>query len=98
MPKRSAATAWRRFTVGSRPKTSSPSSAFAIASRMARDGRVTVSLRRSIGAIALPDFVRETRVLRSELAQAVVQLFQRSASRAELAFAELVERKRHGVE
>ncbi len=35
-------------TVGSSPNTSSPSSAWAMASRMAAVGRVTVSLRRSI--------------------------------------------------
>ena len=41
-----------RFTVGSSPKTSSPTSARAIASRIAGVGRVTVSLRRSTRRIA----------------------------------------------
>ena len=36
------------LTVGSSPKTSSPTSAAAMAARMASVGRVTVSLRRSI--------------------------------------------------
>ena len=39
---------WR--TVGSSPKTSSPTSAAAMAARIAGVGRVTVSLRRSIGS------------------------------------------------
>jgi hypothetical protein len=50
-PKRAASTSCRRFTVGSSPKTSSPTSARAIASRIAREGCVTVSLRRSIMAL-----------------------------------------------
>src|SRR2546425_8615328 len=46
-PKTSAARACSRFTVGSSPKTSSPSSASSIVRRMAGVGRVTVSERRS---------------------------------------------------
>src|SRR5215470_3425721 len=48
MPSSSATRACRRLTVGSSPKTSSPTSARAIASRIAGVGRVTVSERRSI--------------------------------------------------
>src|SRR5919206_1297100 len=44
----SAARSCRRLTLGSSPYTSSPTSASAIARRMAGVGRVTVSLRRSI--------------------------------------------------
>src|SRR6185295_4970232 len=43
-----AASASRRATVGSSPQTSSPTSASAIARRIAASGRVTVSERRSI--------------------------------------------------
>ena len=39
-----------RCTVGSSPNTSSPTSAAAIAARMPGEGRVTVSLRRSMGS------------------------------------------------
>src|SRR6185437_13511997 len=46
-----AAEASRRLTVGSSPYTSSPTSASAIARRIAGVGRVTVSLRRSITAL-----------------------------------------------
>src|SRR6266850_6458054 len=46
-PKISAARACRRLTVGSSPKTSSPSSASSIAWRIPAEGRVTVSERRS---------------------------------------------------
>ncbi len=48
MPNVPAANSCSRITVGSSPKTSSPTSAAAIAARIAADGRVTVSLRRSI--------------------------------------------------
>src|SRR3954462_11381343 len=48
----SAARSCRRLTVGSSPKTSSPTSAAAMAARMAAEGRVTVSLRRSIASSA----------------------------------------------
>ena len=48
LPSSSAARSSRAMTVGSSPKTSSPTSASAIARRMAGDGFVTVSLRRSI--------------------------------------------------
>src|SRR3990170_1026782 len=48
-----AARASRAFTVGSSPKTSSPTRARAIASRMAPVGSVTVSLRRSITRTAV---------------------------------------------
>jgi hypothetical protein len=47
MPKRRAISSCRRFTVGSSPKTSSPTTADAMASRMPGEGWVTVSLRRS---------------------------------------------------
>src|SRR3990170_8625275 len=47
LPRRSAANAWSRLTVGSSPKTSSPTSARAIASLIAGVGWVTVSERRS---------------------------------------------------
>ncbi len=53
LPSSRAAIASSRLTVGSSPKTSSPTSAVAIASRMAGVGWVTVSLRRSITFIAL---------------------------------------------
>src|SRR5262249_10613096 len=47
-PSNRAVTSWRRLTQGSSPKTSSPTSASAMARRMPGDGFVTVSLRRSI--------------------------------------------------
>ncbi len=46
-PVTSAARSWRRLTVGSSPNQSSPTSASAIARRIAGDGVVTVSDRRS---------------------------------------------------
>src|SRR5580700_2338774 len=46
-PKISAARFSNRFTVGSSPYTSSPTSASAIARRISTVGRVTVSLRKS---------------------------------------------------
>ena len=46
-PVSSAARSCSRLTVGSSPNRSSPTSACAIARRMAGDGRVTVSERRS---------------------------------------------------
>ena len=49
LPRSSAARSSRAITVGSSPKTSSPTSASAMARRIAAVGRVTVSLRRSIG-------------------------------------------------
>src|SRR5688572_10798402 len=52
MPKRSAQTSCRRFTVGSSPKTSSPTSAEAMAWRMPGEGWVTVSERRSMAFMA----------------------------------------------
>ena len=51
LPNISAVIASSRFTVGSSPNTSSPTSAAAMASRMAWVGRVTVSLLRSISFI-----------------------------------------------
>src|SRR5258706_2188631 len=48
IPTISATRACRAFTVGSSPKTSSPTSAAAIAARIPAEGLVTVSLRRSI--------------------------------------------------
>src|SRR5260221_9306729 len=49
-PRRAATTSCRRATVGSSPYTSSPTSASAMARRMAGVGRVTVSERRSTRA------------------------------------------------
>ena len=48
LPVSSAAASCNRLTVGSSPYQSSPTSASAIARRMAADGLVTVSDRRSI--------------------------------------------------
>ena len=48
LPSSSAERSSSARTVGSSPKTSSPTSASAIARRMAGEGRVTVSERRSI--------------------------------------------------
>src|SRR5579884_4315679 len=47
-PISAAARSWSRFTVGSSPKTSSPSSASAMARRISGVGMVTVSERRSM--------------------------------------------------
>src|SRR4249919_2665926 len=47
LPVSSAARSWRRWTVGSSPNQSSPTSASAIALRIEADGLVTVSERRS---------------------------------------------------
>ena len=44
-----ATRSWRASTVGSSPYTSSPTSAEAMAARIASVGRVMVSLRRSMG-------------------------------------------------
>src|SRR5438067_9416438 len=52
-PNSSAARSCRRLTVGSSPKTSSPSGASSIARRIAGDGRVTVSERRSTTSLTL---------------------------------------------
>ena len=49
LPSSSATVACSRLTVGSSPKTSSPTSARAMAARMASVGLVTVSERRSMG-------------------------------------------------
>ena len=57
LPSSSAARSWRALTVGSSPKTSSPSSASAIARRMAGLGRVTVSDRRSMLPSDIPTIV-----------------------------------------
>src|SRR5258705_8225461 len=48
LAKSAAQVASSRFTVGSSPKTSSPTSAAWMAARIAGVGRVTVSLRKSI--------------------------------------------------
>ena len=48
LPSSPAAYSCRRMTVGSSPRTSSPTSASSMARRISADGRVTVSLRRSI--------------------------------------------------
>src|SRR6516165_582789 len=63
LPSRSATTSSSRLTVGSSPKTSSPTSAAFMAARMPAVGRVTVSLRRSI--IKAPHWLAATRSLRS---------------------------------
>src|SRR5262245_59253488 len=52
-PSKAATRSWRRRTVGSSPKTSSPNSAARIASYMPGVGRVTVSLRRSMTLAAI---------------------------------------------
>src|SRR5680860_611182 len=49
-PRSAATRSWRRLMVGSSTYTSSPTSASAMARRMPAEGRVTVSLRRSMGA------------------------------------------------
>src|SRR5680860_1106489 len=49
LPSRADTCSSRRFMVGSSPNTSSPTSARAIAFRISASGRVTVSLRRSMG-------------------------------------------------
>src|SRR5262245_28707456 len=51
-PSRPAASSCRRLTLGSSPNWSSPTGASAIARRIAADGRVTVSERRSIASVA----------------------------------------------
>ncbi len=48
LPAMSAASCWRRLTVGSSLYTSSPTSAVAMAARISAVGRVTVSLRMSM--------------------------------------------------
>src|ERR687895_1473361 len=55
-PVSSAARSWRRLTVGSSPNQSSPTSASAMALRMAGDGLVTVSDRRSTRPIGRPAY------------------------------------------
>src|SRR5262245_40773167 len=50
LPSRAATRSCRRRTVGSSPKTSSPTSAAAMAARMPGVGLVTVSLRKSMSA------------------------------------------------
>src|SRR5205085_2766592 len=61
LPVISAARSWRRFTVGSSPYQSSPTSAEAIARRIASEGLVTVSERRSIGAGTARQYIRGVR-------------------------------------
>src|SRR3954471_14257567 len=53
LPSRAATVSSSLLTVGSSPKTSSPTGASLMAARMAGVGRVTVSLRRSIKAGAM---------------------------------------------
>src|SRR6185437_11856407 len=105
MPNRSAQASCSRFTVGSSPKTSSPTSARAMASRIAGVGWVTVSLRRSIGFIRVSGqgskvypVPRAAPKRGGSLTQPRVELRERRGSRAELALAELVERLRDGIE
>src|SRR5690606_16424711 len=71
-PRSSAANSCKRWTVGSSPKTSSPTSAVDIARRIAEVGWVTVSLRRSIIPISLLQFLLEWHLLAQEL----LNLFQ----------------------
>jgi len=52
LPRRSATRFSRAFTVGSSPKTSSPTAAVAIACRMGSVGFVTVSERMSTSLLA----------------------------------------------
>ncbi len=54
LPRSSAACSCRARTVGSSPSTSSPTSASSIAARISGEGRVTVSLRRSIVLMGSP--------------------------------------------
>src|SRR3954462_246678 len=61
LPVISAARSWRRFTVGSSPYQSSPTSAEAIARRIESEGFVTVSERRSIGAGTARQYIRGVR-------------------------------------
>src|SRR5436190_3325920 len=61
LPVISAARSWRRFTVASSPYQSSPTSAEAIARRIASEGLVTVSERRSIGAGTGRQYIRGVR-------------------------------------
>src|SRR6185436_19261245 len=90
LPRREAAIASRRWTVGSSPHTSSPTSARAMASRISGVGSVSVSERRStmsctrvlltlgarVGAQPLSGALAELRVavLVDELAEEVVRL------------------------
>ena len=60
-PSRSATRAWSAARVGSPSRTSSPTSAPAIASRMAGEGRVTVSERRSIRPAHRGSFTTDTK-------------------------------------
>src|SRR5918992_29441 len=61
LPSNSATYPSRRLTVGSSPKTSSPTGASAMARRIACVGRVTVSLRRSITLLLLVALFRSTK-------------------------------------
>src|SRR5918992_3651374 len=72
-PKISEARACRRLTLGSSPNTSSPSSASIIALRIAAEGRVTVSERRStVMAEALRELPRDVAERFPQLAQLLV--------------------------
>src|SRR5579871_1164974 len=92
----SAARACRRLTVGSSPYTSSPTSASAMARRMAGVGLVTVSLRRStmefgslIGALLSGGAVKFARLhnLRQEIYQNGFE--QRKASQFDIEMASI---------
>src|SRR5438067_7185427 len=57
LPRTAATRSCRRLTLGSSPKTSSPTSAAAMAARMPALGRVTVSLRKSTMAVMVRSVV-----------------------------------------
>src|SRR2546425_4982258 len=82
-PKISAARACSRFTVGSSPKTSSPSSASSIVRRMAGVGRVTVSERRSTMSLTLGYYLTFTCHRREAHVRLSYPRFRRGARRDE---------------
>src|SRR4051794_20776186 len=77
------------LTLGSSPKTSSPTSAAAIAARIAVVGRVTVSLRRSTPFIQTPQKVFQQRmtVLGQDRFRMELNALERRLRRRELAMA-----------
>ena len=56
-PRSSAVRSWRRLMVGSSPNSSLPTGAAAMAARIAADGSVTVSERRSMEAAGLATMI-----------------------------------------
>ena len=67
LPSRSAAFASRRLTVGSSPKSSSPTSASAIALRIAGVGRVIVSDLSSTYRMVLSVYIEGFRLYRTSM-------------------------------